>query len=65
MNIKVVYHSRTGNTKKIAEAIAESVSASVETISENIKVDAIDILFLGDGVYAGKIDSTTETLLKN
>ena len=64
MNIKVIYHSKTGNTKKIAEAIAESIGASVEPISKNIKVDTLDILFIGGGVYFGRADSTTETFIK-
>lgn len=64
MNIKVIYHSKTGNTKKVAEAIAKSISASVEPISENTKVETLDILFIGGGVYWGKVDSTIETFIK-
>lgn len=59
-----MYHSKTGNTRKIAEAIAEAVGASVEPISENINLNPLDILFIGDGVYGGKVDSKTEKFIK-
>lgn len=56
MNIKVMYHSSTGNTKKIAQAIADALNVKAEPIGEGeIAFSApIDLLFIGDGVYFGK-----------
>lgn len=64
MKIKVVYHSRGGNTKKIAEVIAKAVGTSAGTIIENNNFDGADILFLGDGIYAGNLDKGTESFIK-
>lgn len=64
MNIKVIYHSKTGNTKKVAEAIAASIGVIAEPISDDIKFGTLDILFIGDGVYGGKADSKTEMFIK-
>jgi flavodoxin len=52
MKTKVVYFSRTGNTRKIAEAIA-SVSGTTAESTEKCKInETIDLLFLGGAVYA-------------
>ena len=65
MNIKVMYHTKTGNTKKVAEAIAEAVGTLEEPISENNNFDITDILFTGDGVYKGKMNAKTENFIKS
>lgn len=56
MNIKVVYHSSTGNTKKLALAIADALHVPAETASDSTMHagEPIDLLLLGDGIYAGK-----------
>jgi flavodoxin len=64
MNIKVVYHSRTGNTKKIADTIASELNISAEPVSADLHLDKVDLLFIGDGVYAGKADSKTMNFIK-
>ncbi len=52
MIAKVVYTSKTGNTRKIAEAIAESVGGKAET-AESCKItENVDVLFLGGAIYA-------------
>jgi flavodoxin len=55
MNIEVRYYSKTGNTKKIADAIAKQAGVSAKSISEPVQ-DEVDILFLGTGLYAFDID---------
>ena len=52
MTTKIVYHSQTGNTKKVAEAIAESLSCQAETIEKATITEPIDLLFIGAAVYA-------------
>ncbi len=58
MKIQVLYFSKTGNTKKIAEGIAEELSCSVGSIEEEI-TEEIDVLFLGASLYNFGIDKKT------
>ncbi|HCX61010.1 MAG TPA: flavodoxin [Clostridiales bacterium] len=51
MNIEVRYYSKSGNTKKIADAIAKQAGVSAKSIHESIQGE-VDILFLGTGLYA-------------
>ena len=53
MEIKVVYHSSTGNTEKLAHAIADMLNIKAEHIGkDNISFpDKVDLLFIGDGIY--------------
>lgn len=55
MNIEVRYYTKTGNTKKLADAIAEEVGVEAKPISVPIS-DETDILFLGSSVYAAEVD---------
>lgn len=64
MNFKVVYHSKTGNTKKIAGSISKAAGTIAETIPEKIFIKPVDMLFIGDGIYAGKADIKTENFIK-
>ena len=59
MNIAVAYISRSGNTKKVAEAIAEV--AGVQALdAATSKVEEADLLFLGSAVYAANLDAHTK-----
>jgi flavodoxin len=51
MDIKVLYHSTTGNTKKVAEAIAAEAGVIAQPLTEASGSTSTDILFIGDGVY--------------
>ena len=55
MNIAVRYYTRSGNTKKLAEAVASAVSAEAKDINEPL-IERADILFLGCSYYAFDID---------
>ncbi len=52
MNTLVTYYSRTGNTKKIAEAIFEVISEqkAIMPIDEVIDVNQYDLLFVGSPI---------------
>lgn len=63
MDIKVVYHSQTGNTKKIADAIAEEAGIRAEKVSD-CKSVAADVLFIGDGIYAAKPNKATVEFIR-
>ena len=55
MNVAVRYCSKTkfGNTKRIAEAIAEGVGVKAVSIADEPKlVEKADVLFLGGAPYA-------------
>lgn len=63
MKVAVRYLSKTGNTKKLAEAIASRLHAEVAEISEPIH-EPVDILFLGTAVYAAGVDDQVKQFLK-
>lgn len=66
MNVKVMYHSSTGNTKKVAHAIADSLGIQAETLPDAPVSfsEPVDLLFIGDGVYMGKADKKTIAWIK-
>ena len=55
MKIEVRYYSKSGNTKKIADAIAKQAGVTAKSIREPVQGE-VDILFLGTGIYAFDID---------
>ena len=55
MKTAVRYYTKTGNTKRLAEAIAGAVSAEALPISVPVD-ESVDILFLGNSYYAFSID---------
>jgi len=63
MTIGVRYYTKTGNTKKLAEAIAQAVGAEALPISEPIR-EPVDILFLGNSYYAFSIDPEVRAFIR-
>jgi len=55
MSFAVRYYTKTGNTKRLAEAIAKELGVEALPISEPVS-EAVDILFLGNSYYAFNID---------
>ena len=55
MKIAVRYYTKTGNTKRLAEAVAKAVGTEALPISTPI-TEPVDILFLGNSYYAFTID---------
>lgn len=55
MRVEVRYYSKTGNTKKLAEAVAKAAGVEAKTTSSPI-MEGTDILFLGSSVYAAGVD---------
>lgn len=51
---QVIYFSRGGNTKKLAEAIAEGLNVSAEDVKEVRLRSENDTILLGSGCYGGK-----------
>ena len=63
MKIAVRYYTKTGNTKRLAEAIAAAVGAEALPISTPA-AEPVDILFLGNSYYAFTIDSEVRSFLQ-
>ena len=55
MKVAVRYYTKTGNTKRRAEAIAGAVGVAAQPISIPV-TEPVDILFLGNSYYAFSID---------
>ena len=55
MKIAVRYYTKTGNTKRLAEAIANAVGVEALPISTPV-TEPVDVLFLGNSYYAFSID---------
>lgn len=55
MKYAVRYYTKTGNTKRLAEAIAEELGVKALPLSVPIE-EKVDILFLGNSFYAFNID---------
>ena len=55
MKTAVRYYTKTGNTKRLAEAVAKAVGTEALPISSPI-TEPVDILFLGNSYYAFNID---------
>ncbi|MBR2186570.1 MAG: flavodoxin [Lachnospiraceae bacterium] len=55
MTFAVRYYTKTGNTKKLAKAIADELGVEALPISEPV-TEKVDALFLGNSYYAFSID---------
>ena len=62
MKIAVRYYTRSGNTKKLAEAVANAVSADAKDITVPL-TEKVDILFLGCSYYAFDIDEAVKEFI--
>jgi len=51
MNVAVRYYTKTGNTKKLAEAVAKEAGVIAMPITEPLTKD-VDTLFLASSIYA-------------
>ncbi|MCX7747621.1 MAG: nitric oxide synthase [Clostridia bacterium] len=63
MKMKVLYHSKSGNTRKVAEAIAKEIGEREEAIPPAYPLENIGLLFIGGGIYAGKIDPKVKNFI--
>ncbi len=56
VNSTVIFQSRKGNTKKVAEVISDTIGAELIDIHVPSILPKTDLLFVGMGIYAGKPD---------
>lgn len=59
MKIAVRYYTRSGNTEKLAKAIAEAMDVQAEPVSAVLN-EKMDILFLGSSYYAFDVDEAVK-----
>jgi flavodoxin len=52
MNVEVVYYSRMGSTRKVAEAIASVFGVKAKDC-RHAKAGNFDLIFIGSGIYMG------------
>ncbi len=64
MKVAVRYYTKTGNTKRLAEAIARAVGAQALPISAPLE-EKVDILFLGNSYYAFTIDPEVRAFVRS
>ena len=64
MKIAVRYYTKTGNTKRLAEAVAKAVGVQALPISSPVD-EPVDILFLGNSYYASTIDPEVRSFVKS
>ena len=62
MKFAVRYYTKTGNTKRLAEAVANELGVEALPISEGLNEHA-DILFLGNSYYAFTIDPEVRSFI--
>lgn len=56
MNRNVLYLSKTGHSKKIADAIAQELNLPSADLKDSPALPGTDLLFLVTGIYGGKCD---------
>ena len=64
MKIAVRYYTKTGNTKRLAEAVAKAAGVQALPISNPV-TEQVDILFLGNSYYAFSIDPEVKTFIQS
>jgi flavodoxin len=64
MKIAVRYYTQTGNTKRLAEAVAQAVGVEAYDLSKPIE-EPVDILFLGNSYYAFSIAPAVREFVKS
>ena len=66
MKSLVVYFSRGGKTRRVAEAIAQELGCrSVDITQETPDLSEVDMLLVGSGNYVGKTDKRLLTFISN
>ena len=64
MKIAVRYYTKTGNTKRLAEAVAEALGVEALPITEPV-TEPVDLLLLGNSYYAFTIDPEVRTFIRS
>ena len=64
MKYAVRYYTKTGNTKRLAEAVAQALGVEALPISEPV-AEPVDLLLLGNSYYAFSIDPEVRSFVRS
>ena len=64
MKAAVRYYTKTGNTKRLAQAVANALNVQAEPISVPVD-EPVDVLFLGNSYYAFTIDPEVRDFIRS
>lgn len=64
MKAAVRYYTKTGNTKRLAEAMADALGVQALPISEPV-TEKVDVLLLGNSYYAFTIDPEVRAFVRS
>ena len=64
MKIAVRYYTKTGNTKRLADAVAKAAGVEALPISTPV-TEPVDILFLGNSYYVFSIDPEVRDFIRS
>jgi len=62
MEIAIRYYSKSGNTKKVADAISKVIGVPAETVDTPLS-GQVDLLFLGSAVYGAGVDTKVKDFI--
>ena len=63
MKVAVRYYTKTGNTKRMAEAVAKALGTETLPLSAPVE-ERVDLLFLGNSYYAFSIDPEVRDFIR-
>ncbi len=63
MKVAVRYYTKTGNTKRLAEAVAKALGVEALPLSAPVE-ERVDLLFLGNSYYAFSIDPDVRDFIR-
>ena len=64
MKVAVRYYTKTGNTKKLAEAVARAAGVEAQPLDVPVS-EPVDLLFLGNSYYAFSIDPEVRDFIRS
>ena len=64
MKVAVRYYTKTGNTRRLAQAIADALGVEALDLSHTID-KKVDVLFLGNSYYAFTIDPEVRDFVRS
>ena len=64
MKVAVRYYTKTGNTKRLAEAVAKALGVEALPLSAPVE-ERVDLLFLGNSYYAFSIDPEVRAFIRS
>ncbi len=65
MTTAIIYVSKTGNTRKVAEYIASKIGAEAIDVKNCTDISSYDRIILGTGVFAGRIPKAMRNFVEN